>query len=149
MHYFFTVLFGLLSVFKQHAWILLVRKPVVSIQVVSIRIQVVKLYKKFDHFKLSLGVNKKNILAWMFFVLCGKYLKLFTPGLNKLLSKRSATACEQALCLGKKGYLSREEGKWWNPFSPTKEPSARLRRGSRGRVQGVRPPPPLRWPAVF
>ena len=148
MHYFFTVLFGLLSVFKQHAWILLLRKPVVSIQVVSIRIQVVKLYKKFDHFKLSLGVNKKNILAWMFFVLCGKYLKLFTPGLNKLLSKRSAAACEQALCLGKKGYLSREEGKWWNPFSPTKEPGARLRRGSRGRVQGV-PPPPLRWPAVF
>jgi len=58
---FSTVLFGLLSVFEQHTWILLVRKPVVSIQVVWIRTQSVKLHKTFDHFKLSLGVNKKNV----------------------------------------------------------------------------------------
>ena len=44
-----------------HAWILLVWKLVVSIQVVSIRTQEVKLHKKFDHYRLSLGVNKKNI----------------------------------------------------------------------------------------
>ena len=44
------------------ARILLLKKPVVSIEVVSIRSQSVKLHtKKFDHFKLSLAFNKKNI----------------------------------------------------------------------------------------
>ena len=53
-----------------HAWILLVWKLVVSIQVVSIRTQEGKLHKKFDHFRLSLGVNKKNI--------CREYSLFFT-----------------------------------------------------------------------
>ena len=39
------------------------RKPVVSIQVDSIQTQGVKLHKNFVHFKCSLRVNKKNILA--------------------------------------------------------------------------------------
>ena len=71
--FFSTVLFGFLSVFEQHTWILLVRKPVVSIQDVSIRTQSLKLHKKFDHVKLSLGVNKKNI--WLEYFLC------FTPSI--------------------------------------------------------------------
>ena len=68
---FYTVLFGLLSVFEQlpsckakcggMLGYYFVWKLVVSIQVVSIRTQEVKLHKKFDHFRLSLGVNKKNI----------------------------------------------------------------------------------------
>ena len=38
-------------------------KPIVSIQVVLRWTQAVKLYKNFFHFKYSLRVNKKNILA--------------------------------------------------------------------------------------
>ena len=39
------------------------RKPVVSIQVASIRTQAVKMHKNFFHLKYSFRVNKKNILC--------------------------------------------------------------------------------------
>ena len=39
------------------------KMSVVSIQVVSLRTQAVKLHKNFDHFRYSLRVNKKKTFA--------------------------------------------------------------------------------------
>ena len=45
------------------------KMSVVSIQVVSLRTQAVKLHKNFDHFRYSLRVNKKKHLGCIFFLL--------------------------------------------------------------------------------
>ena len=45
------------------------KMSVVSIQVVSLQAQAVKLHKNFDHFRYSLRVNKEKHLECMFFLL--------------------------------------------------------------------------------
>ena len=57
----------LVNIFNGYTRNRLFRYKVVSIQVVSIQTQAVKLHKNFVHFKYSFRVNKKNI--W------GEYLR--------------------------------------------------------------------------
>ena len=70
---------------------------VVSIQVVLIRPQALKLFKNFDHFKYSLRVKKENI--WVEYSSSCKpsNVKILTTRLNELVSKRPVTTLSLVL----------------------------------------------------
>ena len=70
---------------------------VVSIQVVLIRPQALKLFKNFHHFKYSLHMKKENILGEYSSSCKPSNVKILTIRLNELVSKRPVTTLSLVL----------------------------------------------------